>query len=289
MFEGSANVPKGEHFKLVSAHGGNLNGTTSSDRTNYFEMLPASELPLALWLEADRMKSLNVSTENFENQRKVVQEEYRMRVSNVAYAPAQIRLEELVFQGYWPYEHDAIGSMQDLDNAQLEWVRAFHDSYYAPNLAVLFHRRRFRDRRGDAARATVSSTRARSRRRSSPTSRLRCPSRRARARHPRRLARQDTGVLLWMGHPRGSRGRSLRARAGAGDPQRRRELAAASEARSRQGPRAGGIGLDRRPPRSRHVRHPGEARRRGAHRPTRKRRRRHHRRAHQRRTDRRRG
>jgi len=137
MFEGSANVPKGEHFKLVSAHGGNLNGTTSSDRTNYFEMLPSNELPLALWLEADRMKSLNVSAENFENQRKVVQEEYRMRVSNVAYAPAQIRLGELAFQGYWPYEHDAIGSMQDLDNAQLDWVRAFHESYYAPNLAVL--------------------------------------------------------------------------------------------------------------------------------------------------------
>jgi predicted Zn-dependent peptidase len=137
MFEGSANVQKGEHFKLVSGHGGTLNGTTSSDRTNYFEMLPSNELPLALWLEADRMKSLDVSAENFENQRKVVEEEYRMRVSNVAYAPAQIRLEELVFQGYWPYEHDAIGSMQDLDNAQLEWVRAFHDAYYAPNLAVL--------------------------------------------------------------------------------------------------------------------------------------------------------
>jgi zinc protease len=137
MFEGSANVGKGEHFKLVSAHGGNLNGTTSSDRTNYFEMLPSNELPLALWLEADRMKSLDVSAENFENQRKVVQEEYRMRVSNVPYAPAQIRLDELVFQGYWPYEHSSIGSMQDLDSAQLEWVRAFHDSYYAPNLAVL--------------------------------------------------------------------------------------------------------------------------------------------------------
>jgi predicted Zn-dependent peptidase len=137
MFEGSANVQKGEHFKLVSGHGGTLNGTTSSDRTNYFEMLPSNELPLALWLEADRMKSLDVSEENFENQRKVVEEEYRMRVSNVAFAPAQIRLEELVFQGFWPYEHDAIGSMQDLDNAQLEWVRAFHASHYAPNLAVL--------------------------------------------------------------------------------------------------------------------------------------------------------
>jgi predicted Zn-dependent peptidase len=137
MFEGSANVAKGEHFKLIAAHGGTQNGTTSSDRTNYFEMLPSNELPLALWLEADRMKSLDVSAENFENQRKVVQEEYRMRISNVAYAPAQIRLDELVFQGYWPYEHSPIGSMQDLDNAQLEWVRNFHDSYYAPNLAVL--------------------------------------------------------------------------------------------------------------------------------------------------------
>jgi zinc protease len=137
MFEGSANVAKGEHFKLISSHGGNLNGTTSSDRTNYFELLPSSELALALWLEADRMKSLNVTEENFENQRKVVQEEYRMRVSNVAYAPAEIRLDELVFQGYWPYEHDAIGSMQDLDHAELDWVRAFHESHYAPNLAVL--------------------------------------------------------------------------------------------------------------------------------------------------------
>ena len=137
MFEGSANVAKGEHFKLISSHGGNLNGTTSSDRTNYFETLPSSELPLALWLEADRMKSLNVTEENFENQRKVVQEEYRMRVSNVAYAPASIRLDELVFQGYWPYEHDAIGSMQDLDHAELDWVKAFHESHYAPNLAVL--------------------------------------------------------------------------------------------------------------------------------------------------------
>src|SRR3954469_3574095 len=137
MFEGSANVPKGEHFRLVSAHGGNLNGTTSSDRTNYFEMLPASELPLALWLEADRMKSLNVSEENFENQRKVVQEEYRMRVSNAAYAPSNIRLDELIYQGYWPYEHAPIGSMPDLDAAQLDWVRDFHAHHYGPNNAVL--------------------------------------------------------------------------------------------------------------------------------------------------------
>src|ERR1700722_12319165 len=137
MFQGSANVPRSEHFQLVTSHGGTLNGTTSSDRTNYFEMMPRSELPLALWLEADRMKSLDVSQKNFENQRSVVKEEYRMRVENAAYVPASIRLEELVFEGYWPYAHPAIGNMADLDAAQIAWVRAFHDAYYGPDDAVV--------------------------------------------------------------------------------------------------------------------------------------------------------
>ena len=112
-------MPRGDHFKLVSSHGGSLNGSTNEDRTNYFEMLPSGELPLALWLEADRMRSLDVSQSNLENQRQVVEEEYRMRVLNAAYVPSQIRLSELVFQGYWPYEHAAIGTMPDLDAAQL--------------------------------------------------------------------------------------------------------------------------------------------------------------------------
>ena len=137
MFQGSANVARGEHFKLVASHGGAQNGTTSEDRTNYFELLPSNELALALWLEADRMKSLDISQSNFDNQRSVVKEEYRMRIENSAYVPAAVRLQELVYQGYWPYEHSALGSMRDLDAAQLEWVRAFHDSYYAPNNAVL--------------------------------------------------------------------------------------------------------------------------------------------------------
>jgi zinc protease len=137
MFQGSRNVPKGDHFRLVSGHGGVLNGTTNSGRTNYFEVLPENELALGLWLEADRMRSLDVSQQNFENQRKVVQEEYRMRVSNVAYQPSSFRLEELVYQGYWPYEHPTIGSMADLDAAQLPWVQAFHASHYGPNNAVL--------------------------------------------------------------------------------------------------------------------------------------------------------
>jgi zinc protease len=137
MFQGSAHVSKGEHFKLITARGGTLNGTTSTDRTNYFEMLPSSELPLALWLEADRMKSLAVTQPNVENQRAVVQEEYRMRVSNQAYAEGGIKLRSLAFQGYFPYSHDTIGSMADLDGAKFEQIATFHDAYYAPDNAVL--------------------------------------------------------------------------------------------------------------------------------------------------------
>jgi zinc protease len=137
MFQGSRNVGKGEHFQLVTARGGQLNGTTSSDRTNYFETLPTSELELALWLEADRMRWLDVSEANFENQRAVVKEEYRMRVENAAYRPAMIELERLVFAGYPPYAHPTIGSMADLDAAKLEWVKQFHAEYYAPNNAIL--------------------------------------------------------------------------------------------------------------------------------------------------------
>jgi predicted Zn-dependent peptidase len=137
MFQGSKNVQKGEHFKLIPARGGTLNGTTSTDRTNYFEMLPSSELALALFLEADRMKSLAVTRENVENQRAVVQEEYRMRVSNQAYAEGYIKLRALVFDAYFPYSHDPIGSMADLDAAKFEDVAAFHAAYYAPDNAVL--------------------------------------------------------------------------------------------------------------------------------------------------------
>jgi zinc protease len=137
MFQGSQHAKKGEHFKLISDRGGSLNGTTNSDRTNYYEVLPANELELALWLEADRMRSLAVTPENFENQRAVVEEEYRMRVQNQAYAPGIMRLGELVFKDYGPYAHDTIGSMADLDAAKFDWVKDFHDQHYAPDNAVL--------------------------------------------------------------------------------------------------------------------------------------------------------
>lgn len=137
MFQGSRNVRKGEHFGLITERGGTLNGTTSADRTNYFELMPSSELGLALFLEADRMRWLNVNAENFENQRAVVQEEYRMRIANSPYAQGVLRLGEMVFWDYPPYAHSTIGSMEDLARAKLEWVQSFYGKYYAPNNAVL--------------------------------------------------------------------------------------------------------------------------------------------------------
>ncbi|MCB9620908.1 MAG: insulinase family protein [Sandaracinus sp.] len=137
MFQGSANVGKGEHFQLVMNRGGSLNGTTNHDRTNYFETLPSNELALGLWLEADRMRSLAVTAENFENQRQVVKEERRQSYDNQPYALSHLRINELAYGDYWPYAHSTIGDMQDLDAAPLEAVQQFFDQYYRPNNAVL--------------------------------------------------------------------------------------------------------------------------------------------------------
>jgi zinc protease len=137
MFQGSANVGKGEHFVLVRNRGGRANGTTSHDRTNYFETLPSNELALGLWLEADRMKSLAVTAENFENQRLTVKEERRQSYDDRPYANSMLRINELAYGDYWPYSHSTIGDMQDLDDAPLEAVQQFFETYYKPNNAVL--------------------------------------------------------------------------------------------------------------------------------------------------------
>ncbi len=137
MFQGSANVGKGEHFSLIINRGGSANGTTSNDRTNYFETLPSNELALGLWLEADRMRSLSITQENFENQRMTVMEERRQRIDNQPYIPSMLRINELAYGDYWPYSHSTIGDMQDLIDAPLEAVQEFFDTYYAPNNAVL--------------------------------------------------------------------------------------------------------------------------------------------------------
>ncbi|MEV0532200.1 pitrilysin family protein [Kitasatospora sp. NPDC050463] len=139
MFQGSANVSNNGHFELVQGAGGSLNGTTSFERTNYFETMPAHQLELALWLEADRMGSLLAALDetSMENQRDVVKNERRQRYDNVPYGTAFEKLTALSFPDGHPYHHTPIGSMADLDAATLADARAFFSTYYAPNNAVL--------------------------------------------------------------------------------------------------------------------------------------------------------
>src|SRR5947207_7504510 len=139
MFEGSAHVKKGEQFQLISRAGGSENGSTAEDRTNYYETVPSNRLNLALWLEADRMRSLAITDENFHNQRETVKEERRLRVDNQPYAPAFIDGMTWPFDSAscFAYAHTVIGSIDDLNAAQLSDVRAFFDTYYAPNNATL--------------------------------------------------------------------------------------------------------------------------------------------------------
>src|ERR1044071_6554879 len=136
MFKGSENVGTGEHFYLVFNNGGNMNGTTNEDRTNYFEALPANQLDLALYLEADRMKSLVISKENLDNQRNAVQEERRQGVDNQPYGKSGEIQQELLYDNF-AYKHTTIGSMEDLTAASVEDVASFFKMYYAPNNAVL--------------------------------------------------------------------------------------------------------------------------------------------------------
>ncbi len=139
MFQGSKQVQGNGHFELVQGAGGSLNGTTSFERTNYFETMPAHQLELALWLEADRMGSLlaALDDESMENQRDVVKNERRQRYDNVPYGTAFERLAALAYPEGHPYHHTPIGSMADLDAATLEDARNFFRTYYAPNNAVL--------------------------------------------------------------------------------------------------------------------------------------------------------
>ena len=136
MFQGSENVPKAAHFQYIFNAGGTMNGTTSTERTNYFETLPSNYLPLAFWLESDRMRSLKVTQENLDNQRHAVQEEKRLRYDNQPYVNAFLRMNELIFTNP-ANAHSTIGSMEDLDAATIDDVREFFRIYYAPNNAVL--------------------------------------------------------------------------------------------------------------------------------------------------------
>ena len=139
MFQGSAHVKKTEHNQLLERAGADFNGSTAEDRTNYYETVPSNRLNLALWLEADRMRSLAITEDNFENQRQAVKEERRLRVDNQPYQGAFTDGLTWPFDSTscFPYAHTVIGSMADLDAAKLADVQAFFDTYYAPNNATL--------------------------------------------------------------------------------------------------------------------------------------------------------
>ncbi len=136
LFQGSANVGKGEHFILVQNNGGSANGTTSADRTNYFETLPANQLELGIFLEADRMRSPSITQANFDNQRLTVQEERRQSYDNRPYGRTYETVIDTAYDNF-AYKHSTIGSMDDLNAATVEDAAAFFRSYYAPNNAVV--------------------------------------------------------------------------------------------------------------------------------------------------------
>jgi zinc protease len=136
MFKGSENVGPGEHFYSVFSNGGSMNGTTNKERTLYYEELPANQLDMALFLEADRMRSLSIEQGNLDNQRQAVQEERRQGVDNQPYGRTFEALDQLAFDNL-AYKHSVIGSMDDLSAASVEDVAAFFKTYYAPNNAIL--------------------------------------------------------------------------------------------------------------------------------------------------------
>jgi predicted Zn-dependent peptidase len=136
MFKGSEGVGPGEHFTLIFNNGGNMNGTTSQDRTLYFETLPANQLELALFLESDRMRSLDINKANLDNQRNAVQEERRLGLDNQPYGRTFERIGEQSYDNA-AYKHSVIGSMEDLNAASVDDVATFFKTYYAPNNAVL--------------------------------------------------------------------------------------------------------------------------------------------------------
>jgi zinc protease len=137
MFQGSEHVGKAEHFSFIQAAGGTLNGTTRLDYTNYYETLPARTLELALFLEADRMRSVRLTQENLENQVAVVEEEVRVNVLNRPYGGFPWLLLPPVLFETFPNAHNGYGDFRDLEAATLEDAQEFFERYYAPANAVL--------------------------------------------------------------------------------------------------------------------------------------------------------
>lgn len=136
LFQETENLDKGDFDKYLSSAGANVNGTTNTDRTFYFEVVPSNRINLALWLEAERMARLKVTAENFAREREVVKEERRMRIDNAPYGNGFLMLDTL-HTDYKPYRHTVIGTMTDLDAATAEDVLSFYKRYYVPNNATI--------------------------------------------------------------------------------------------------------------------------------------------------------
>ena len=137
MFQGSASLGKTEHFTYVQGNGGTLNGSTHIDYTNYYEVMPSSATELALFLEADRMRSVAVTQENLDNQIAVVQNEIRVNVLNQPYGGFPwLKIPPVLFEQF-ANSHNGYGDFVDLESSTLEDARGFFERYYAPGNAVL--------------------------------------------------------------------------------------------------------------------------------------------------------
>ena len=136
MFEGSPHVPGGTMDELLERVGGSSNAYVGTDYTAYYETVPSHQLPLALWIEADRMGGLAVTQENLDNQRAIVIEELQRSYDNRPYGTAVKALITVPYS-YEPYKRPTIGAIDDVNNAKIEDVLSFHRSYYLPNNATL--------------------------------------------------------------------------------------------------------------------------------------------------------
>lgn len=139
MFQGSEHVADEQHFKVITEAGGNLNGSTNTDRTNYYQTVPANQLEKVLWLESDRMGFLlpAVTQEKFENQRETVKNERSQRVDNQPYGLRFEKTGEALYPEGHPYSWSTIGYVEDLDRVSVADLKAFFKRWYGPNNAVL--------------------------------------------------------------------------------------------------------------------------------------------------------
>ena len=140
MFQGSKHVEGDAHFRLLSGAGATrMNGTTSQDRTNYFETVPSNQVELALWLESDRMGYMldKLDQSSLSNQQDVVRNERRQRTENRPYGIVQEAVYHNLYPPSHPYYADVIGSHADIQAAKLEDVRSFFQAYYGPNNATI--------------------------------------------------------------------------------------------------------------------------------------------------------